>query len=163
MHTGVIERIAALRHPQKSCALLVSLLAELRHLHQLAAGDKAAVLLPVGDDVFGHRLVNPRYIGEQRAAGGVQVHPDPVDAVLHHAAQRLVQLLWRHVVLVLPDADRLRVDLDQLRQRVLQPPRNRNRAAQRDVKLRKLLRSQLGGRVNRSPRLADHHVGNLVR
>ena len=35
------------------------------------------------------------------------------------------------VVLVLADADRLRLDLDQLGQRVLQPPRDRHRAAQR--------------------------------
>jgi hypothetical protein len=33
-------------------------------------------------------------------------------------------------VLVLADADRLRIDLDQLGQRVLQPPRDRHRAAQ---------------------------------
>ena len=85
-----------------------------------------------------------------------------VDAVLHNAAQRGVQLLWRHVVLVLPDTDRLWINLHQLRQGVLQSARNRNGAAQRDVKLRELLRSQLGRRVNRGACLADHHIGDLI-
>ena len=38
-----------------------------------------------------------------------------------------------HVVLVLTDADRLRLDLDELGQRVLQPPGDGDRAAQRHV------------------------------
>ncbi len=40
-----------------------------------------------------------------------------------------------YVVLVLPDADRLRLDLDELGQRVLQPPGDPDRAAQRNVEV----------------------------
>ena len=43
---------------------------------------------------------------------------------------------WVDVVLVLADADRLRVDLHQLGQRVLQPARDGDRAAQRHVEVR---------------------------
>jgi hypothetical protein len=39
------------------------------------------------------------------------------------------------VVLVLADADRLRVDLDQLGERILQAARDRHRAAQAHVEL----------------------------
>ena len=64
----------------------------------------------------------------------------------------------RHIVLVLPHADRLGVDLDQLRQRVLQAAGDGHGAAQVDVKLRELLRRQLGRRIHRCARLADDHI-----
>ena len=58
------------------------------------------------------------------------------------------------VVLVLADADRLRVDLDQLGQRVLQPAGDRDRAAQRDVQVGQLLRRRrpTRSRPTRRPR-----------
>ena len=61
-------------------------------------------------------------------------------------------------MLVLAHAHRLGVDFDQLGQRVLQTAGNGHRTAQVDVKLGELLRRQLGGRIHRGPRLADHHV-----
>ena len=65
-------------------------------------------------------------------------------------------------MLILPDPNRLRVDFHQLCQRVLQPPRNGNGAAQGNIKLRKFFCSQLGRRIDRGARLADHHIGYLV-
>src|SRR3712207_8451348 len=47
---------------------------------------------------------------------------DLVDARLNDRLERLLELLGIDVVLVQPDADILRVDLDQLTERVLQPP-----------------------------------------
>ncbi len=52
-----------------------------------------------------------------------------------------------------PDADRLRVDLDQLGQRVLQPAGDRDRAAQRHVQLGQLARGVGRRRVHRRPGL----------
>ena len=63
-------------------------------------------------------------------------------------------------MLVLPHADRLRVDLDQLRERVLQAPRDGNRAAQGHVEIRELLGGQLAGGIDGRARLAHHHVRN---
>ena len=70
----------------------------------------------------------------------------------------VVQLLFGHIVLVLAHADGLGVDLHQLCQRVLQAAGDGNGAAQGNVKLRELLGRQLGGGVDRRPRLADHHI-----
>jgi len=44
-----------------------------------------------------------------------------------------------HVVLVLADADRLGLDLDQLGERILEPARDRDRTADRQIQLGKLL------------------------
>ena len=65
--------------------------------------------------------------------GGVHVHADRVHAVLDHRVEAAGELDLGEVVLVLADADRLRVDLHQLGQRVLQPAGDGDRAAQRDV------------------------------
>ena len=67
------------------------------------------------------------------------------------------------VVLVLADADRLRLDLDQLGQRVLQPAGDGDRAAQRDVEVGELLRRELGGGIDRGAGLGDDHLGRLRR
>ena len=62
--------------------------------------------------------------------------PTDDNTAFDHAGQRRVQLFGVHIVLVLAHADGFGVDLDQLGQRVLQAPRNRNRAAQRHVQPR---------------------------
>ena len=62
------------------------------------------------------------------------------------------------IVLILPHADGLGVDLHQLRQRILQPPRDGNSAAQVHVVVGELLCGELAGGVDRRARLVDDHV-----
>ena len=62
--------------------------------------------------------------------------------------------VWRDVVLVLPDADALRIDLHELGQRVLQAPRDRDRAAHREVEVRELLAGDVARAVDARARLA---------
>src|SRR6516164_6012686 len=47
-----------------------------------------------------------------------------------------------NLVCILAHADRLGINLDQLGERVLKPPRDRDRSAQRHVKPRQLLRGE---------------------
>ena len=63
--------------------------------------------------------------------------------------QRLV-----HVVLVLADADALGIDLHQLGQRILQAPRDGDRAAHREVEVGELLARDVARRVDAGARLA---------
>ena len=70
-------------------------------------------------------------------------------------------LVSDEVVLVLADADRLRVDLDQLGERVLQPAGDGDRAAQRHVQLGQLLRGVGRGGVDRRAGLGHHDLGQL--
>jgi hypothetical protein len=79
------------------------------------------VPVAVVDDLRGQALRHARHPAQQRRRGGVDVDADRVHAVLHDRVERAGQRGLGEVVLVLPDPDRLGVDLDQLGERVLQP------------------------------------------
>ena len=133
MHAGRVERVVAAADAQEPGALLEGFRAKPRHTHELLPGAERAFGVAAGHDRSGQPgrdAGNPR---QQRLRGGVQVHSDRVHAVLDHGVQRVRQLALGHVVLVLPHADGLGVDLDQFGQRVLQPPSDGHCAAERDV------------------------------
>ncbi len=65
-------------------------------------------------------------------------------------------------MLVLPDPDRLRVDLDQFGERILQAARDRDRAADGDVEVGQFARGKGGGRIDRRAGLGDHDLGHLA-
>ena len=159
MDGGVVQHVPALRHPQEARALLKGLRPQLRHLFQRRPGGERPVFLPENHDVFRHCGVDSRHPGQQRNGSGVQIHPDGVDAVLHHPVQRLAEVGLGHIVLILPHPDGLGIDLHQLGQRILQPPGNGHRGTQGNVVFGKFLRRQLGGGVDGGSRLADHHIG----
>ncbi len=160
MHPGGVQRVVAVRDPQEARALLEGLRAEPGDVLELLAGAERAVGVPVRDDVVRERAGDAGDPGQQRRGGGVDVHTDRVDAVLDHGVQRARELHLAQVVLVLADADRLGVDLDQLGQRVLEPAGDRHRAADRHIEVRQLLRGERGGRVHRGAGLADHRLGH---
>ena len=108
-------------------------------------------------------LVQAGHVPQQRHAGGVQVDADVVDARFDDLGQRFLEVLRMNVVLVKPDADVLRVDLDQLAERVLQPPADGNGAAQGGVELRELFAAERAGRVIAGPGLVDDDVGQIGR
>ncbi len=60
-------------------------------------------------------------------------------------------------MLILADADGFRIDFHQFRQRILQTTGDRDRAAQGDVEIWKLLRRQLRSGIHGRPRFADDH------
>ena len=161
MDSGVVQHVLALRHPQEPGALLKGLGAQLGHLQQLFPAGKAPVLLPVGHDVLGHGRGDARHPPQQGTAEAVfKSTPTPLTQSSTTPSRASSRLRLGHIVLVLPHADGLGVDLHQLRQGVLEPPGDGNRRAQGHVEVRELLGAQLGGGVDRGPRLADHHVGN---
>ena len=82
-------------------------------------------------------------MGKQRRGGRGDLHAYLVDALLHHAIERLGQLVLLQVMLILPDADGFRVDLDQLGQRVLHPAGDGDRAALGHVEIGEFLGGQL--------------------
>src|ERR1700738_4787567 len=83
-----------------------------------------------------------RHSRQKRRGGGVGVDTDSIHAVLDNGIERACKFALAEVMLILPDADRLRVDLDQFGQWILQPPRDRYRAAQGDIELRQFLGSK---------------------
>ena len=155
-----VERLRAGPHPQEPGALLEGLGPEARHFAQLGAGGEAAALVAIRDDLLGQRRADARDVAEQARARGVEIDADVIDAALDHVAQLLAEQRRVHVVLVLPDADGLGLDLHQLGQRILEPPRDRDRAADREIEIRELVARQIRRAVHAGSGLVDrdHHA-----
>ena len=117
----------------------------------------------MGHDRFRQRGPEAGHARQQRGGGGVEVDADRVHGVFHHRIQRTGKPILIDVMLVLPDADGLRFDLDQLGQRILQPARDRHGAAQRYVEIRELGRGRLRSRIDRRTGLAHDHLDRLRR
>ena len=125
--------MGAVADAQEAGALLERLRAEPADRLQLRATLEGAVLLAVLDDLGRERRPNAGDAREQRRRRRVELDADAVHAVLDHLLELRAEHRRVDVVLVLADADRLRVDLHQLRERVLQPARDRDGAAHRHV------------------------------
>ena len=155
VHAGGVERVVAAADAQEAGALLERLRAEPRHLLAAPCGCGTGRCSSRCATMFSaSALADAGDPGQQRRRGGVDVDADRVHAVLDDRVERAGQLDLGQVVLVLADADRLRVDLDQLGQRVLQPAGDGDRAAQRDVQAGQLLprRRRRRSRPTRRPR-----------
>ena len=161
MHGGVVEDVLALGDTQEAGTLLEGLRPELRYLLELLAVPEGAVFFPEGDDVFGRGGGEAGDTAQQGRRGGVDVHADGVDAVFHHRVQRGLQLLFGHIVLVLADADGLRLNLDQLGQGILETAGDGDRGAQVHVKLGEFLRTEGACGVHRGAGLGDDHVAEV--
>ncbi len=157
---GIVQRLVAAANAEEPGRLLKGFLAELRDFRQLLAIRKTTVAVAIVDDILRQLGTDPRDVRQQRDAGHVQVDADMIDARFDHAIKAFAELRLIDVVLVLPDADRLGIGLDQFRQRILQTTSDTDRAADRDVQIGKLLAGQFAGRIDRCTRLADHDLGH---
>ncbi len=86
-----------------------------------------------------------------------------VHAVFHDAGKRFSELFLIHVMLVLTDADRLRIDLHKLGQRILHSSCDRRRASLLHRIIRQFLRCQLARRIDRSAGFAGNDILHLLR
>ena len=154
-----VERVVAVHDSEEAGRLLEGPLAEPRHLEDLLTVAERPVLVAERDDVPGDGLAQAGDARQQRRRGGVDVRADRIDAVLDHRVELPRQQRLVDVVLVLADADRLRLDAHELGERILQAAGDRHRAAQRHVEIRELLRRQLGRRVDRRAGLRHHDLG----
>ena len=161
MDGGVVEDVFALGDTQETGALLEGLRSQFRHLLQLFTVAEGAVFFPEGDDVFGRGRRETGDTAQQGRRGGVDIHADGIDAVLHHRVQRGFQLLFGHVMLVLADADGLRLNLDQLRQGILKTAGDGDRRTQVHIELWKLLGAEGTCGVHRGACLGDDHIAEI--
>lgn len=60
---------------------------------------------------------------QQRRGSCLHIHADAGHAAFHHAGERVLQLGLFEIMLILPHADGLRIDLHQFGKRVLHAPR----------------------------------------
>ena len=120
------------------------------------------MLATEGDDVVRQLLGQARYVGQEPAAGGVQLDTDAVDATGDDVVEAVLQRRLVDVVLILADADRLRIDLHQLGEGVGKASADGHRAAHGQVVFGELVARHRGGRVHRGARFVDHdhlHIG----
>ena len=120
VHGRIVERVVAARDAQETGTLLKGFLAEARHVEQLAAVGKRAVLRSVVHNIFCQNRPKSRHIGEQMRASGVEVHAHGIHAKLHGAVERLFERALIHIVLILPHANGFGVYLHEFRQGVCQ-------------------------------------------
>src|SRR6185437_11565054 len=138
VHARGVERVVAALDAQEARALLEGLRAEPGDVLELLSPGERAARVAVRHDRARERVGDAGNPGEERAARGVDVDADGVHGVFHDRVQGALQLGAGDVVLVLADADGLRVDLDEFGERVLQPPGDAHRAAQGHVEVGKL-------------------------
>ena len=90
---GIIQHIAAFLHAQKTCPLFIGFGTEFGYIQNLPRAVNAPFSSRYATIFFAVAAFSPP-AAQQGRAGRVQIHAHSVDAVLHHAVQRLVQLLF---------------------------------------------------------------------
>ena len=155
VHGAVVQRVPASDDAQEPGRLLEGLGPEARYLLQLAPCTEVSVRGPVGDDVLGQGGPEARDVGEDVFRGGVDIDSHAVHAAFYHISEPGPEFRLVHAVLVLADADRLGVDLHQLRQRVDQPSADAHGAADGYVLVGELLAGRGRCGVDRGAVFAD--------
>ena len=110
------------------------------------------------DDLLRGAFGDAGDVAQQRPGRRVEIHAHAVDAAFDHRFERFVQLALIDVVLILADADGFRVELDQLRQRVLQTARDGDGAAHGEIEVGKFLARDVGSGINGSAGFVDRHA-----
>ena len=113
--------------------MFVGFLAETRHLQQLLAALETAVFVTVFHYVACYLRTYAADVRKQLLAGGVEFYADCIDAALYDMAELFVKKLLVYVVLILSDADRLRIDLDQFGERIHEAAADAHSASHSDV------------------------------
>ncbi len=133
MNPGAVERVVAFADFEEAGRLNEAALAYAVDLQELHSVAERTVRLAIFDQIAGDELIESRHMAQQRHAGRVQIDAHLIDARFDHAVQRLTHLLGADIVLIQTDADVLRIDLDQLAERVLQASADRDGSAQRGI------------------------------
>ncbi len=128
-----VERVRAVADAEEAGGLLEGFRPEAGDLQQLLARLEGAVLVAVGDDVGGDARVEAGDVGEQLLRGGVELDADVVHAGDDHVVEGALERVLIDVVLVLADADGLRIELHQLGERVHEAAADGDRAAHGEV------------------------------
>ena len=154
VHAGAIERIDAAGDTQKACGLFKGFSAQARHFFQVVTAAEPAMFVAEIHQILGDGLVQTGDTGQERHRCHVDVNTDGVDAVFNDTVEATGQMALVDIVLVLADANGLGFNLHQFGERVLQPARDRHRAAQAHVQVGQFLAGEFAGRIDRCAGLA---------
>ncbi len=156
-----IERVGATGDLEKAHCLHKGRFTEPRHFEKLLPRHEGAVLRPPLMETAGGGLVETRHVAQQGRACSIDVDPDVIHAALHHGVERGVQMAGLHVVLVETHADVRRLDLHQLRQRILKPPTDRDRTPHGGFVGGQFFAGVGARRIDARSGLVDDHVADI--
>ena len=163
MHGASVKRIFSVPDAQEAGCLLKGLWPEARDLPELLPRPERAVVISEFDDFFCKLRAQSRYIGEQFFAGGIHLNPHAVHAADHDVIEAPLQGRLVDIVLVLSDADRLRVYFHQFRKGVHQPSADRYRAPHCYILVREFFTRCFGSGIYRGAALVHHHDRDILR
>ena len=158
MNGGGVERLLAAADAQEAGGLLEGFAPTPGTFLSWVREVKRAVPVAELDDVQGGALGNAGDVAEQRPGGGVEIDANLVDAAFNGGFERLLELTLVDIMLVLADADGLRVDLDELGERILQPARDGDGPADGEVEVGKLLPRDFAGGIDGGSGFGDHDL-----
>ena len=160
MHACSIKRILAVSNPKESRALLICLWSELWNFEKFCSTLKLTVFFPVINNILGNRLGNTRNILKERCRCGIEINTYFINTVLDNTFKCLSEFLLIHIMLILTDTDRLRIDLNQFCKWILKSSCYGCRASLTNIELWKLLGCKFTCRINRGTRLIYDHILN---
>src|SRR5437899_9189052 len=155
MNGSTVQWTFAILDSQKSRSLLKRLITESFDFPKLRTRFEEAVLVPIRHDVLRKFVTYTGYVLQQINRSRIEIDTHSVHTGFNYRAQASLQFSLIDIMLILSDADRFRVCLHQLRQRVLEAARDRNRAAHRHIQLGKLFTRAFGGGIDRGAGLVD--------
>ena len=161
VHGSIVERIVSTRYAQESGALLVGLSAQSGDALQFLARAESTVRGAIIHNVLRQSRSESRNVGEQVLTCGVEVYAHGVYATLNGEVERLFEGGLVHVVLVLSDANGLRVNLDQFRQRVGKAAPDADGATHRDVVVGKFVARNFRSRIYGRPIFTHEENGEV--
>ena len=165
MDGGAVKRVGALADAEEASTLFEGLRAQPGNLEEVAAAGEGAVLVAVGHDALGEGGADAGDAGEERRAGGVELHAHAVHAADDHLVELRGEQGLVDVVLVLPYADGGGGDFDEFGQGVLQTAADGDGPAHGQIEVGELLAGDVAGGVNRGAGLVDgdHDDVGVVR
>jgi hypothetical protein len=160
---GPVERVGAIGNLEKARSLREGRWADSLDLHQLVTSREGTVLLAVVDDAPGRQLIETGDVPQKGSTRRIQIDAYEVDATGNDRFQCFLELLRVYVVLIESYANVLRLDLDQLGQRILEPAADRNPAAERCVAFGQLFAAHLAGGIDARAGLVDDDISKLLK
>ena len=137
MHSGAIQCMTSLFNAQETRCLFKCFFTQSRHFQQVFSRSESSVLIPIFHDVICDARINTTHITQQMFGSRIQVHTHHIHTTHHRLVQSFFQPELVHIMLILPYANTLRIDLHQFRQWVHQPSADTHRTPHRHILLRK--------------------------
>ena len=162
MYPRSIEWVTAIRDAQKTRRLFKGLFPEPWYLLERLARLERTVLVTISHHIGGKCWRQARNTRQQRRRCRTQIHAYLVHTVLDRGIKTSRQGCLRDIVLVLPHANRLGINLHKLCQRILQAARNRDGTTNGHIQLGKLALGELRGGIHRRTGLGHHDLGESL-